>query len=165
MCKPNYLVDEPLAVVLPRTADDIAGLWDDIELLMEPLGGVKPGLQAWLSDHPHTLYLFYAYGEPVAFVRLDDRQADPTLGRKTVEIHGGIRPEYEDLGIAHQAGLLVLNAAFKSKRNVIAKIDPANQGALGFVRRWGFKRINTERGLAVYRLTRDEWHGRQHTQS
>lgn len=114
-----------------------------------------PDIIEWLSEHPHSLYLFYADEKPMAMIRLDDRAMNPRLGRNTVQIHGGILPEYR--GLIDIPVLFVFRAAFKVKKNIIAKFDPGNMGALGFCRKWGFKRINREHGKLVYRLKRSEF--------
>ena len=146
---------------MPQTAEDIQRLWPDLCLLLEQQGGAKPGLFEWLSEHPHILYLFYCGDDPAAYIRLDDVACDPTLGRSTVEIHGGALPEAIEAGLQQVAARLVMEIAFKLKKNIIAKVDPANLGAVGFCRKWGFKKINIERGKNVYRLTRKEWHERR----
>lgn len=145
-------------VFLPQTAEDITSRADDItRLATVARGGVppEPDFIPWLAENPHVLYLFYLDDAPMAFIRLDDRGVDPELGKNTVQIHGGILPEYR--GMADEPSLFVLKAAFKVKKNVIAKIDPENLGTVGWVRKWGFKKINREHGLDVYRLKRSEF--------
>lgn len=146
-----------LNVFLPQTAEDVLDRAADITAFILAEEGVQPDpdIIEFLAAHPHTLYLFYDGEKPLGMIRLDDRAMNPALGRNTVEIHGATLPEYR--GQADQPAFFVMREAFKVKKNIIAKVDPANLGAVGFCRRWGFKKINREQGLLVYRLKRSEF--------
>jgi hypothetical protein len=115
----------------------------------------EPDIIDFMAANPHCVYLFYQDGELMAFIRLDDKEVNPDLGRNTVEIHGAIMPAFK--GQSDEPSRFVLEAAFKVKRNVIAKIAPDNLGAIGWCRRWGFRKINKEGGKTVYRLKRGEY--------
>ena len=146
-----------LEMFLPQTAGDIYSRAEDIRacLLAEP--GVEPDADIidWMAAHPHVIYLFYLDGSIMGFIRLDDRAVNPTLGKHTAEIHGAILPEYR--GLVDLPAQLVMSAAFSRKKNILAKIDPENAGAIGFCRKWGFQRINLEHGKIVYRLKRSQF--------
>lgn len=152
-----------IKVFLPQTAQDIYDRAEDIiPLATLQRGGrpPEPDYIDWLSEYPHTVYLFYDDETPMAMIRLDDRAMDPGLGKDTVEIHGGIMPEYA--GMADGPSLLVIREAFKVKKKIIAKVSPDNLGATGWVRKWGFRKINREGGKIVYRLKRSEFMRQDH---
>lgn len=109
----------------------------------------------WLAQYPHTIYLFYDGPALVGWIRLDDRAMVPELGRNTVQIHGATLPEYR--GWADDPAAFVMREAFKIKKTIIAKVNPGNLGAVGFCRRWGFRKINREHGEDVYALKRSEF--------
>lgn len=147
-----------IKVVLPRTSEDVYSLADDIILFATAARGGEPpedDFIDWIAQYPHTLYLFYNDSTPMGFCRLDDRALDPSLGKNTVAIHGAMLPEYRKH--ADTPALFVMRSAFKVKKTIIAKIDPTNLGALGFCRKWGFKKINREHGKDVYRLKRNDF--------
>ncbi len=144
-----------LRVYLPETAQDVLDKAPDIDYLTSLDPFRDPDNIRWLATVPHSIYLFYDGSEPVGMIRLDDRMVDPALGKNTVEIHGGFTPE--GLQFSDRASKLVIEAAFKVKKTIIAKVPPSNKGAIGWCRKWGFKRINWEAGKAVYRLKRSEY--------
>lgn len=146
-----------ITVVLPDSAEDIYQHADDILrcILLEEGHTPDPDIIDFLAQYPHCIYLFYNDGQLMAMIRLDDRDVNPDLGKNTVEIHGAILPEFK--GQSDEPSRLVLDAAFKAKKNVIAKVSPDNLGAVGWCRRWRFKRINKEHGKVVYRLKRREY--------
>jgi hypothetical protein len=153
-----------LNVFLPQTAEDVLDRATDIMAFLLAEEGVEPepDIIEFLSAYPHTLYLFYDGDKPLGMIRLDDCGMNPELGRHTVQIHGATLPEYR--GQADKPALFVLEAAFKKKKNIIAKVDPRNLGAVGFCRRWEFRKINREHGLIVYRLKRSEFMRRNYEQ-
>lgn len=150
-----------LRILMPQTAQDV---YDNADMIMRCVLEANPepeeNIIEWYAKNPHVLYLFYDGDKPFCFVRLDDRAVDPTLGKGTVQIHGAVLPEYMEY--ADIPAKMIIELAFKVKRKIIAKISPDNLGAVGFCRKWGFKRINRENGLNVYRLKRGDYL-RQHS--
>jgi ribosomal protein S18 acetylase RimI-like enzyme len=149
-----------IRVFLPQTAEDIYDKADDLLLCAAEATGGAPLVDGYLdyaARYPHTFYLFYDGEKPLGFIRLDDRVLDPDLGKNTVEIHGAVLPEYRGQGVFDEMAAFVMKAAFKVKKNVIAKVPPHNDGPVGFCIRWGFTKINKEHGLDVYRLKRSEF--------
>lgn len=140
-----------ITVVAPSTPEQIQALREDIEFLASFTPEVDPG---FIEDiEPGRLYLFYWGDDPSVGILLDE------LGPKSIEIHGTSNPAHREHKVAHEATRVILNRIFSDpkRRNVIAKIDPKDKGQVGFVRRWGFQKINTDNGRAVYRLTRSSF--------
>lgn len=146
-----------LLVFLPETAQDVYDREADILRCLQENKYSEPSdtIIDWLARNPHVLYLFYDNETIAALIRLDDRAVNPALGKHTVQIHGVLAPDYR--GWADQPTEFVLTLAFKAKKTVIAKVNPENLGAVGFCRKWGFRRINRERGQDVYALKRSEF--------
>lgn len=146
-----------LLVFLPETAQDVYDREADILRCIYAEEGIQPDsdIIAWLAKYPHTIYLFYDGDALVGWIRLDDRAMNPALGKHTVQIHGATLPEYR--GWADEPAKFVMTLAFKAKKTVIAKVNPNNVGAVGFCRKWNFRKINREHGLDVYALKRSEF--------
>lgn len=86
--------------------------------------------------------------------------------KKSVELHGITRPDLKELLCprgAYQVLTTVYTLFFNrifldlNKRVVVAKIPPEARGALGFLRRWGFKQINSEGRETVWTLQKDKY--------
>lgn len=145
-----------IRLYLPQTAEDVHAKAEDIQAAFQSVQeDPDEDILEWFAQHPHTLYLFYDGESLLGLIRLDDRAANPALGKNTVEIHGCVMPEYR--GHMDEPAFFVMTEAFKVKKNIIAKVNPQNLGAVGFCRKWGFKKINREQGKDVYRLKRSEF--------
>lgn len=140
---------------MPKTPEEIYSRSDDIIQWLSWHPECDPGMVQWLAENPCCLYLFYKDNQLMAGIRLDDRSIDPLLGKGTTEIHGAINPDFR--GLADEPTLFVLKLAFKTKKNILAKVDPDNKGARGFCWKWGFQKINRENGKLVYRLKRGDF--------
>lgn len=86
--------------------------------------------------------------------------------RRSVELHGITRPDLKSLLCPRDAQRLLLQIytlffdrvfVELGKSVVVAKIPPEARGALGFLRRWGFKRINREGRETVWALSKDRY--------
>lgn len=111
-------------------------------------------LDAFIEASVGELTLVYYNGMLVASFSLE-------LYRRSAELHGIVRPDLKKL-LCPRSAMRVKTAIYQiifhkifvdlGKQVLVAKVPEVAKGALGFVRRWGFTKINKDRGETVYKL-------------
>jgi hypothetical protein len=150
----KWVKEEDIELKLPQAPEEVDLLYNDISKLLDEIEDVDPDVYKEFREHPTELILVYVGNTIAGGVRITD------LSAKTSQLSGVTTSLFRRRGVSHYVTRTVLSRTFNDKRNVITKIPPDNKGAKGFVWRWGFRKINREAGLDVYKLTREDFNER-----
>lgn len=150
MTKANWVSPSEVELYFPPTPEDFMAVADDVNLI---LGDNKDrDFWDWAPKYHGDYVLVYLHDEPVGQVRLDSY-------KKTIHMHGSLRPEYEDRGIVQIVVNTMLKYIFNSlqKEAVLITIDDNEPTLKGFASQWGFRFSHKDKDGSVYRLNHADY--------
>lgn len=157
-----------ITISLPQTSADILDIAGDIITVAKAFrrGGEDKTDEhyiefiQWLMEYPHVITMAYVDGKPAGYVRIDDPDANDELGRKCLELKGGVLEEYEGEGLSEIVTPIAIEKAFKrhpKQKKIICRLGTPDPKAAALLNILGFRYRETDEatGDRVYRLLKD----------
>lgn len=150
-----------VAFKTPQTIEDLSEVKADLELLHHfvPYKLKEGELQSFCEEVLPGLTVVYLNKWPIGCFTLYPAQGE---SKRVLELHGVVRPDLKDV-VGRVASVKLLRQIYDTifyrvfveggKDKIIAKIPKESRGALVFVKREGFTKINNvDRGRTIWKL-------------
>lgn len=150
----------------PQSLSELLLYYDEIKFLHHfvPYKLKTEELRQFIEEVVPGFTLVYLEELPIGCFTLYPVQGE---SKKSFELHGIVRPDLKMI-IGRKAAVIVLAAVYKrifdavfleqEKDKIIAKIPHDAQGALSWVKRHGFTKINNvEKGKTIWKLDRESY--------
>jgi hypothetical protein len=141
-----------LVFITPRDVSELEAHWDALDFLETflPWGNYRNIAASYV---PCLTLVYSDSGIILAAFTLE-------LNKRSAELHGVCRQDLPQRSIITQAVVKVIfDVVFKQngKDVLVIKVPKDSKGGKGFARLYGFERIQPEKGMMVYKLTKERY--------